>query len=119
MSSDLCRIRMHVHKPHFRPDHPGIAVALGGDIGEPGAEHEQQVGVAQRRHLVGRIGEAHVACIIALVVVEQVLAAERDDGGELPFGEEGVHRLPASRPVEGAADDGDRPFGGGKRIARP
>ena len=56
-------------------------LALGGDVGQPGAEGEDQVALGEGGALGGRVPEADVAGIEGVRVREQVLAAERDGVG--------------------------------------
>ena len=111
VGADHRRVGMHVGEPHLRPHQLRKGPALAGDVAEAGAEHEQEVGVAQDRHLRGRVRQPHVAGIEPVGVREEVLPAEGHDGRHLPALGEGEQSLSPAAPVEAAAGEHERALG--------
>ena len=83
-------------------------VAIGRGLAEPGADGQQQIGVADALLQPGVGAIAQLAGIDAAFVVDRVLAAEGGgDGDAVAEGEIGEMVRRARAPVR-AADDGDR-----------
>ena len=104
-------------EPHLRPHQLRKGPALAGDVAQAGAEHEQEVGVAQDRHLRRRVRQPHVAGVEPVGVREEVLPAEGHDGRHLPALGEGKQSFSPAAPVEAAAGEHERALG--RREPRP
>ena len=76
--TELLRARMDVHQGLLRLGDVDQAVAAARCLAEPGADEQQQVGVAHALAERRRHRDADVAGVVGVAVVEVVLAAERD-----------------------------------------
>ena len=117
VGADHRRIRMHVGEPHLRPHELRKGPALAGDVAQAGAEHEQEVGFAQDRHLRRGVRQPHVAGVEPMAVREEVLPAEGHDGRHLPAFGGGKQSFSPAAPVEAAAGEHERALG--RREPRP
>ena len=94
-------------------------VALGDDLAELGAGHQQEVGLPDRRR-EGPVGpEPDHAGIAGMAVVQQVLAAKADgDGHVVGLGEDAEIPAGAFGPAA-AARQHDRAFRPRQHVAQP
>ena len=102
----LAGVRMHVHDPLPRARRHHEPVAAGGHLAEPGADHQQEVGLPDPLGEVRIDAQPEVAGVAGVGVVEAILAAERRRGGErVRFHESGEIVARARRPAAAAGDD--------------
>jgi hypothetical protein len=93
-------------------------IGLRGDLADPRADGEDEVGGLDPRDKARRGAGAEVAEIIAKAVVDDVLAAERATGGEV-VGREEAGNVGAGRIAPpAAADQHQRPLGRGQEAAQ-
>ena len=104
---------MHVHDLLPRARRHDEPVAAGRHLAEPGADDQQQIGVA---HPLGELridAEPEVAGIAGVGVVKTILAAERRRGGErVGLDEPGEVLARPRRPATAAGDDQRTPRAG-------
>lgn len=90
-AAQLLEAGVHVDQRLPRGGDVQQAVAAAADLAEAAADHQQQVGLLHRLAQLGAGGQAQVAGVLRVAVVEQVLAAERQgDRQALALGE-GAH----------------------------
>ena len=82
----LSGVGMNVDQRGGVPHRVQHLISAGGDIAQPGAQRDNQVGVLQPRHQLGVRPDIQVADIGGRVIVDVVLPPERDrDGQAVPI----------------------------------
>ena len=117
--ADLVDPRMRVDQKLARLGQGEERIALGDDLAELGAGHQQQIGLPDRVG-EGRVGaEPDHAGVARVVVVEQILAAKPDGDGQVVGRGEGPQIVTGAFGPAAAAGQHDRVFRLGQHVAQP
>ena len=101
-----------------RPRRLQQRVAAGRHLAQPRADRQDEIGVGDPLRELRIDADAHIAGVVRMPVVEQVLEAKRAAHGQVPAFGEALQCIAGGRVPAAAADNDERPLCGKEHRAQ-